>query len=69
MINSLTNRYGLTVYLALALVLSIFATANAAERPEYLQSFDPVKGFKPAQRDLTEIYLQLAGSLGSVHEL
>lgn len=36
---------------------------SAAEPPEYLASFDPVKGFKPAQRDLTEVFLQLAGSL------
>ncbi len=35
----------------------------AGDQPEYLQSFDPAKGFKPAQRDLTEIFLQLAGSL------
>jgi hypothetical protein len=35
----------------------------AAERPEYLSSFDPAKGFKPAQRDLTEVFLQIAGSL------
>src|ERR1700710_154064 len=35
----------------------------ATEPPEYLASFDPAKGFKPAQRDLTEIFLQIAGSL------
>jgi hypothetical protein len=35
----------------------------AQDKPEYLQSFDPAKGFKPAQADLTEIYLQIAGSL------
>ena len=45
----------------LALLLPIVAIAS--ERPEYLASFDPAKGFKPAQTDLTEIYLQLAGSL------
>ncbi len=35
----------------------------AANQPEYLASFDPAKGFKPAQSDLTEIFLQIAGSL------
>jgi len=45
-------------------LLSVAATtASAAEKPEYLASFDPAKGFKPAQRDLTEIFLQIAGSL------
>jgi hypothetical protein len=38
-------------------------TASAADKPEYLASYDPAKGFKPAQRDLTEIFLQIAGSL------
>ena len=33
------------------------------KQPEYLASFDPAKGFKPAQSDLTEVFLQLAGSL------
>src|SRR5260370_39898140 len=48
---------------AFALLLPIIA--HGAEKPEYLASFDPAKGFKPAQRDLTEIFLQLAGSLES----
>lgn len=38
-------------------------SAAPAERPEYLESFNPAKGFKPAQTDLTEVFLQLAGSL------
>ena len=50
-----------------ALIVSLFVNlpdlSRAAERPEYFASFDPAKGFKPAQRDLTEIFLQLAGSL------
>ena len=46
---------------ALAFVLPLFAIG--AEQPEYLASFYPAKGFKPAQRDLTEIFLQIAGSL------
>lgn len=36
---------------------------QAADKPEYLASFDPAKGFKPAQNDLTEVFLQIAGSL------
>ena len=46
--------------LAFALLLSAL---TAAEKPEYLDSYNVAKGFKPAQRDLTEIFLQLAGSL------
>ena len=38
-------------------------SAKAEPKPEYLASFDPAKGFKPAQRDLTEVFLQIAGSL------
>ena len=46
-----------------ASLLACQAISFAAEPPEYLQSFDAAKGFKPAQRDLTEIFLQIAGSL------
>ena len=46
-----------------ASLLACQAISFAAESPEYLQSFDAAKGFKPAQRDLTEIFLQIAGSL------
>ena len=35
----------------------------AADKPEYVMSFDPAKGFKPAQSDLTEVFSQIAGSL------
>ena len=35
----------------------------AGPSPESLVSFDLTKGFKPAQTDLTAIYLQIAGSL------
>jgi hypothetical protein len=46
------------------LVLNVVGiSASAADKPEYLASFDPAKGFKPAQTDLTEIFLQIAGSL------
>ena len=37
--------------------------AKAADKPQYLASFDPTKGFKPAHSDLTEVVLQIAGSL------
>jgi hypothetical protein len=56
----------LSTFLALIIwvILAPFAvSADPQGRPEYLQSFDPAKGFKPAQTDLTEIFLQLAGSL------
>jgi len=49
------------VLVAIALVAPQIALC--ADQPEYIASFDPAKGFKPAQRDLTEIFLQLAGSL------
>ena len=53
-----------TIFAHLFGFILVCQTASfAAERPEYLASFDPAKGFKPAQRDLTEIFLQLAGSL------
>lgn len=36
---------------------------SAADKPEHLASYNPGKGFKSAQRDLSEVFLQLAGSL------
>lgn len=49
----------------LVLVASTICVSNlrAADKLEYLASFDPAKGFKPAQADLTEVFLQIAGSL------
>ncbi len=46
-------------------VAAVIAASHlqAADKPEYLASFDPAKGFKPAQSDLTEVFLQIAGSL------
>lgn len=52
------NAYGFVAVIFGALT-SFSALGGADETP----SFDPVRGFKPAQRDLTEIYLQIAGSL------
>ena len=34
-----------------------------SEKTGYLASFNPAKGFKPAQSDLTEVFLQIAASL------
>jgi hypothetical protein len=51
------------IALTIGLVLGCRTLVHANQPPEYLQSFDPQKGFKPAQKDLTEIYLQIAGSL------
>lgn len=39
------------------------ATLWADGRPEFLSSFDPAKGFKSAQADLTDIFLQIGASL------
>lgn len=47
---------------ALSLTLSIAAVAQVASQP-HASSFNPAEGFKPAQTNLTEIFLQLAGSL------
>lgn len=38
-------------------------TSAATDKPAHLASFDPAKGFKPAQSDLTQVFLQIAGSL------
>ena len=51
------------IVLAVGVVLGWQPLVLANNPPEYLQSFDPKKGFKPAQKDLTEIFLQIAGSL------
>lgn len=47
----------------LAFVFIALLTASGADRPEYFGSFDPAKGFKPAQDNLTQVFLQIAGSL------
>jgi hypothetical protein len=39
------------------------AAQNSANQPAYLRFFDPAQGFKPAQKNLTNIFLQIAGSL------
>ena len=47
----------------LAFTFIALLTALGADRPEYFASFDPAKGFKPAQDNLTQVFLQIAGSL------
>ena len=45
-------------------LFALFALTPAkAQQPEYLQHFDPAKGFKSAEPNLTRIMLQIAGSL------
>lgn len=39
------------------------AVAEDAKSPEYLRFYNPDTGFKPARANLTEIFLQVAGSL------
>jgi len=49
-----------------AAVCALFMTTAVAEKakaPEYLRFYSPDAGFKPAGTNLTEIFLQLAGSL------
>lgn len=64
LIKSCLRQYflmGFTAFLAFFGILP--PTATAADKPAYFASFDPAKGFKPAQSDLTEVFLQIAGSL------
>jgi hypothetical protein len=63
--NSLKFRYFGLVRVAIA-ALAIFSPrggAFGAEQPPYAGHFNPANGFKPAQRNLTAIFLQMAGSL------
>lgn len=48
---------------ALLIALSTVATAQKSTAPEYVAYYNPQTGFKPAQTSLTQIFLQLAGSL------
>lgn len=59
----LRNRYRAAFAVVVAMAMYVAAGVRAADTPEYLESFNPAAGFKPAQRDLTEIFLQIAGSL------
>jgi hypothetical protein len=57
------SRTRIGAAILMAVIIGHASCVFGAEKPEYLASFDPVKGFKPAQSDLTEVFLQLAGSL------
>ena len=46
-----------------ALLACLPAAAQNSSNPAYLAFYNPVTGFKPAQPNLTEIFLQIAGSL------
>ncbi len=65
--KTLTHSYLRQVVLAVFTTLHGFGlpttTATAADKPESPASFDHAKGFKPAQSDLTAVFLQIAGSL------
>lgn len=52
-----------TLLIIVASLLLSLASGHAAERPEFFAAFDPAKGFKPAQDNLTQVFLQMAGSL------
>lgn len=61
--NFLKLRYRHAIYAALAATVFFVIPASPAEPSKPVSAFDAAKGFKPAQRDLTEIFLQIAGSL------
>jgi len=62
--NSLKFRYFGPIRIALAALFFTAAieVAPAAEPLPYAEHFNPANGFKPAQRNLTAIFLQMAGS-------
>ena len=60
--KSYLGLFSQLVFVAVLVFSSIHAT-TAGEEPNHSASFNPSKGFKPAQSDLTEVFLQLAGSL------
>lgn len=63
--NPLKFRYfrSIGITFAALLLLSPLDTARSAEPPPYAAHFNPANGFKPAQRNLTAVFLQMAGSL------
>jgi|GEM_PF-3342982 len=52
-------------FTTLAVICCFFCRLSlvGAEPAEYLRYFDPAKGFRPAQVNLTNVFLQAAGSL------
>jgi hypothetical protein len=63
--NPLKFRYfrSIGITFAALLLLSPFDSAKSGEPPPYAEHFNPANGFKPAQRNLTAVFLQMAGSL------
>ena len=51
------------IVLAAIVTLGLTSVLPAENRPEHLRFFDPAKGFKPAQTNLIEAFLQAAASL------
>jgi len=65
-LKRLKNRY--YTLLIVGVAVSLGGLTNASEKqPEYLQLFDPAKDFKPALRDLTEVFPELAGRAQEYH--
>ncbi len=61
--NSLIIRYLRHAFLALMLFCLSHLSIRAEEQEPYAPHFNPATGFKPAQRSLTHVFLQMAGSL------
>lgn len=61
--NSLIICYLRHVFLLLMLLWFSHLRIRAEDQTPYAPYFNPANGFKPAQRDLTKIFLQMAGSL------
>lgn len=60
--NSLIIRYLRIVFLGLSLFGFSQGSLNAETTAPYAPYFNPANGFKPAQRSLTDAFLQMAGS-------
>ncbi len=52
-----------TVALFIGLLFASAMPGHMQELPAYTDAFNPSRGFRPAQRSLSQIYLQIAGSL------
>ena len=53
----------ISIVCALLITVSTVAMAQNSASPEYTSYYNPASGFKPAQTSLTQVFLQLAGSL------
>lgn len=60
--NSLIIRYLRHLFLSLMLLGLSHLSIRAEEQAPYALHFNPASGFKPAQRSLTQVFLQMAGS-------